>query len=264
MADAELKIRIEAATVYEAFFVPALFGQWTTPMLDTAKVQEGDRLLDVGCGTGVLARAAVERVGKSGAVVGLDNNVAMLAVAKQIAPAITWREGSAESLPFDDASFDIVASQFGLMFFDRTPALHEMMRVLKPGGRMIVSVWDSLERIPAYSILIALLQHKIGPRAADALRVPFSLGDPDRLKSVFEEAGIPAKMSRRQGTANYPSVRSWVLTDVKGWFPLVDVMVEKEQCEDLLVEAEHALHAFVQPNGTVVFPISVHIAVATK
>jgi SAM-dependent methyltransferase len=250
--------------VYEAFFVPALFGQWTGPMLDTAKVREGDRLLDVGCGTGVLARAAVERVGTSGAVVGVDNNTAMLTVARQIAPHITWQEGSAEKLPFDDASFDVVASQFGLMFFDRRAALIEMMRVLKPGGRLVLSVWDSLDHIPAYSILVALLQHKIGLRAADALRTPFMLGDPDKLKAVLTEAGIDAKIARRQGTANYPSVRSWVLTDVKGWFPLVDVTVDKEQYDDLLTEAEHALHAFVLPNGTVVFPITVHIAIATK
>jgi len=264
MSDEELQAKFEAATVYEAFFVPALFGQWADPMLDTAKVHEGDHVLDVGCGTGVLARAAVDRVGKSGRVVGLDNNAAMLTVARQIAPDITWQEGAAEKLPFDDASFDVVASQFGLMFFDRTPALREMMRVLKPGGRMVLSVWDSLEHIPAYSILIALLQHKVGPRAADALRAPFMLGDPDKLKAVFDEAGIEAKIARRQGTARYPSVRSWVLTDVKGWFPLVDVMIEKTQYEELLDEADHALHAFVQPNGTVVFPITVHIALVSK
>jgi SAM-dependent methyltransferase len=264
MADAELKAQVEAATVYEAFFVPALFEQWTSPMLDTAKVRPGDHVLDVGCGTGVLARAAVDRVGPSGMVVGLDSNPGMLSVASQIAPHVTWKEGAAEKIPFDDASFDVVASSFGLMFFDRTPALHEMMRVLRPGGRLIVSVWDSFENIPAYSILIALLRHKVGLRAADALRAPFGLGDPEKLKGVFDAAGITCKFSRRQGSARYPSVRSWVLTDVKGWFPLVDVTVEKTQYDALLNEAEHALHAFVQPNGTVAFPISAYIALATK
>jgi SAM-dependent methyltransferase len=264
MVDNDLKTQVEAATVYEAFFVPALFEQWTSHMLDTARVQEGDRVLDVACGTGVLARAAWDRVGKSGSVTGLDSNPAMLTVAEKIAPHITWKEGAAEKLPFDDASFDVVACAFGLMFFDRTPALREMMRVLKPGGRLILSVWDSLEDIPAYSILVALIQHKISLRAADALRAPFSLGDPEKLKAVFDESGIHAKFARKQGTANYPSVRSWVLTDVKGWFPLVDVNVDKGQYEELLNESEHALHAFIQPNGTVSFPIFAHIALATK
>ncbi|HEX6789865.1 MAG TPA: methyltransferase domain-containing protein [Candidatus Krumholzibacteria bacterium] len=264
MSDPDLKAQIQAATIFEAFFVPALFGQWPAPMLDTARVHPGDHVLDVGCFTGVLAREALGRVGPSGRVVGIDRNPGMVAVAKQIAPDVTWQEGSPEALSFDDASFDVVASAFGLPYFDRTPALREMWRVLKPGGRLITSVWDRLEDVPAYSILVALLQHKVGPRAADALRVPFSLGDPDRLKAIFHDAGIEAKLARRQGTVNYPSVRSWVLTDVTGWFPMVDVDVDKQMYEELIQEAEHALHAFVQPNGTVVFPISVHIALATR
>ena len=264
MSDTELKAQIEAATVYEAFFVPALFGQWAAPILDAAHVQEGDRLLDVGCGTGVLARAAVERVGKSGLVVGLDNNAAMLTVAKGIAPEITWKEGAAEALPFEDASFDVVASQFGLMFFERTPALREMMRVLKPGGRLVLSVWDRLENIPAYTILIAMLQHMVGQRAADTLRAPFVLGDLEKLKAVFDAAGIAPEIVTHAGTARYPSARSWVLTDVKGWFPIVDLVLDKAQYDGLLDEAEHALHAFVQPNGSVTFPIPVHIASLTR
>lgn len=264
MTNTEFKAQVEAATVYEAFFVPALFEQWTTPVLDAANVTEGDRVLDVACGTGVLTRAAVERVGPSGFVVGLDINPAMLLVAERIAPYITWKEGAAESLPFDDASFDVVASQFGLMFFDRTPALREMMRVLKPGGRLVLSVWERLENIPAYSILIATLQHCAGEKAADALRTPFVLGDPAKFKAVFDDAGITCEITTHIGEARYPSVRSWVLTDVKGWFPLVDVMLTKEQYDALVDEAEHALHAFKQPNGSAVFPIGVHIATATK
>jgi SAM-dependent methyltransferase len=264
MTENDPRALVQAATVFEAFFVPALFGQWPGPMLDTAKVHPGDHVLDVGCFTGVLAREAHSRVGPSGRVVGMDRNPGMLAVAKQVAPEVTWQEGDLKALPFEDASFDVVASGFGLPYFDRTPMLREMWRVLKPGGRMILSVWDSLENIPAYSILVALLQHKVGPRAADALRVPFSLGDPERLKSIFREADIDVKIARRQGTVNYPSVRSWVLTDVTGWFPMVDVNVDKRLYDELLQEAEHALHAFIQPNGTVVFPIFVHIALATK
>lgn len=264
MTDADLQAQMEAATVYEAFFVPALFEQWTTPMLDTADVAAGNRLLDVACGTGVLTRAALRRVGPSGEVVGLDPSTAMLAVASKIAPDVTWKQGVAEALPFDDASFDVVTCQFGLMFFDRPRALREMMRVLKPGGRLVVSVWDRLENIPAYSILIALLRHMVGVRAADALRAPFSLGDTALLQAAFDEAGIESTIATHEGTARYPSVRSWVLTDVKGWFPLVDVVLEKAQYDDLLDEAEHALHAFTTSSGAVLFPIGVHIASATR
>jgi SAM-dependent methyltransferase len=264
MSSADLKAQIEAATVYEAFFVPALFEQWTGPMLDTARVSPGQHVLDVGCGTGVLARCALQRVGETGGVCGLDQSPAMLSVAAKITPEVTWKEGVAEELPYKDESFDVVASQFGLMFFDRTRALREMMRVLKPGGRLVASVWDRLENIPAYSILIALLQHLVGRRAADALRTPFVLGNTADLAAVFDQAGFPCTIVTHEGTARYPSVRSWVLTDVKGWFPLVDVVLEKNEYDALLDEAEHALHAFVQPNGAVVFPIGVHIASVIK
>ncbi len=106
-----------AAEVYEEFFVPALFGQWPDRVLDAVGASEGDRILDVGCGTGVLARAAVERVGGTGRVAGVDPNDGMLAVARRLGPDVTWDTGVAEHLPYPDASFDRVVSQFALMFF---------------------------------------------------------------------------------------------------------------------------------------------------
>nr|HMQ56640.1 methyltransferase domain-containing protein [Anaerolineae bacterium] len=123
-----------AAEVYEAFFVPALFQPWTSRVADAAKIQAGQRVLDVACGTGILARTIAERVGPTGSVVGLDINKGMLAVAQQQAPGIEWRHGLAEALPFDDDSFDAVVSQFALMFFEnKDAALSEMVRVLRPG-----------------------------------------------------------------------------------------------------------------------------------
>jgi ubiquinone/menaquinone biosynthesis C-methylase UbiE len=98
-------------------------------------------VLDVACGTGVVAREAARRVGPAGAVAGLDRNEGMLAVARRMAPGIAWRHGLAEALPFPDGAFDAVICQFGLMFFeDRGKALGEMWRALRPGGRLAVAV----------------------------------------------------------------------------------------------------------------------------
>src|SRR5262245_45203551 len=157
----DLEALIAGAAAYEELLVPALFQEWTARLIDRAEIQPSHRVLDIACGTGVLARAAAVRVTHSGSVVGLDPAPGMLAVAKRLAPEIEWQPGTAESLPFPAESFDVAVSQFGLMFFtDRRQAIREMLRVVTRGGRIGVVVWDSLENIPAYAAEVALV-HRI-------------------------------------------------------------------------------------------------------
>jgi SAM-dependent methyltransferase len=167
-------------------------------------------------------------------------------------------------LPFGEGSFDAVVSQFGLMFFeDRRKALQEMGRVLRPGGALAVAVWDAAERSPGYAAMIALLQRLFGERIANELRAPFVLGDETALQSLFESAGIAdAAIRTHRGTASFPSIESWVRTDVKGW-TLAD-LIDDKQYALLLREAELALRSFVQPNGTVAFDAPALIATARK
>lgn len=253
-----------AAEVYEAFFLPALFEQWADRVADGAGIQPGQRVLDVACGTGVLARAVAARVGPTGAVVGVDLNDGMLAVARRKAPAIAWQQGRAEALPLEDDRFDAVVSQFGLMFFaDRRAALREMLRALRPGGRLAVAVWAGLDRIPGYAAMAALLQRLFGDDVADALRAPFALGDPHLLHALFGEAGIPqVQVATSDGTARFPSIEAWVYTDIKGW-TLADVL-DDAQVALLLREAERDLRRFVAADGTVEFSAPAHIVTATK
>ena len=134
MSEPTLQAQIDAANAYEALFVPALFGQWAPKVADAAQIQPGQRVLDVACGTGILAREVSLRMRSSGRVAGVDPSPGMVAGAKQLAPAVEWREGVAESLPFPDQSFDAVVSQFGLMLFTyRHQALRQMLRVLALG-----------------------------------------------------------------------------------------------------------------------------------
>jgi ubiquinone/menaquinone biosynthesis C-methylase UbiE len=266
MSDPSLQAQTDAAAIYEEFFVPALFQAWADRVAEAAQLSPGARVLDVACGTGVLARTAAARVRPGGSGVGLDLNPGMLAVAERVAPEIAWRQGAAEALPYADASFDAVVSQFGLMFFtDRQAALREMVRVLAPGGPLAVAVWGALAVTPGYAAVVALLQRLVGERVADALRSPFVLGDPQELAALFTNAGIAsARVTTQVGPARFPSIRSWVETDVKGWLPFVQVALDERQSEALLAEAERALPVFVASSGTVEFVMPAHIVTARK
>jgi ubiquinone/menaquinone biosynthesis C-methylase UbiE len=253
-----------AAEVYEEFFIPALFQQWPSRVADAADVQPGQHVLDVACGTGILARTVVERVGPFGSVVGLDVNEGMLAVAKRKAPQVEWRQGIAEDMPFDSGNFDAVVSQFGLMFLeDKGAAIAEMVRVLRPGGCLAIAVWDSLQNAPGYAEMANLLQRLFGREAADGLRAPFTLGDVQELHSLFGQAGLPdVTITTHPGTARFPSIQSWVYTEVKGWV-LADKL-DDAQFDLLLREAENALHPFVTDQGGVAFSAPAHIVTFTK
>ena len=174
----ETLVEAGPAEVYDRAFVPALFAQWGPVVAAAAGVAAGARVLDVGCGTGAATVAAAARAGRDGRVVGLDPNPEMLTVARR-KPGIEWVEGRAEELPFRDAEFDAVVSQFAMMFFDdRVAALREMQRVLAPGGRMAVAVCGALAASPGYSALAALLDRLFG-RGVIALSAEPEIYEPD-------------------------------------------------------------------------------------
>jgi len=265
-SESMLQAQIEAANAYEALFVPALFGQWAARVADAAGILPGQRVLDMACGTGALAREALARTGPDGQVTGLDPGPGMLAVAAQLAPQVEWEAGVAESLPFADQSFDVVVSQFGLMFFtDRRQALREMLRVLTAGGRLAVAVWDSLDNIPAYAAEVALLEQVAGQAAADALRAPFVLGDRRELEGLFTDAGVGSvTVATEPGTARFPSIRTMVEADLRGWLPVMGVMLPEEQIARILDGAEQQLKPYVNEQGAVAFGLSAHIVTGTK
>ncbi len=244
-----------AAEVYEQFFVPALFGQWPGVVLDAAGLTEGDDVLDVGCGTGVLAREAAGRLGGTGSVTGVDVNEGMLAVARTLDVPVTWRQGDAAALPFADASFDRVVSQFVLMFLpDRERGVAEMARVARAQGAVAVATWCRLEDSPGYAAMAELLDDVLGRSAAEALRPPFSLGEAEALESLLGSALGDVTVRRHGGTAAFPSLKAWVHTEIRGW-TLADA-VDDEQYARLLHEASAALGRFVGADGRVAFPVA--------
>ena len=266
MDETELQAQISAATAYEDFFVPAVFGQWAEQVVDAAEIQAGNRVLDVACGTGVLARRAATCVLPNGFVAGLDLNLGMIEVAKRLAPDIEWRQGAAEELPYPNESFDAVISQFGLMFFtDRIESLREMVRILVPGGKLAIAIFNSLDKQPAYALEVDLLERTAGKDAADALRAPFVLGDRGELEMLFKKATANTiEIATHDGVAHFPSVRSMVEADLRGWLPVMGVILTEEQITDILEEAEHVFQNFVDHRGRVKFNLSAHIVAARK
>jgi ubiquinone/menaquinone biosynthesis C-methylase UbiE len=254
----------DAAEVYERCFVPAIFGQWAPRMTDVARVASADRVLDVGCGTGVLARTAADRVAAESQVTGLDRNEGMLTVARRLQPKIDWRQGDATALPFRDASYDVVMSQFALMYFpDRIAALKEMVRVLRPGGRLAIAVWGPYERATSYVILTEITQRRCGQPAADVLTAPFALGNQDTLRDLCHAAGIHgAVVALREGTMTYPTIEVFVETEVKG-SPL-EALLDAKSYQGLMQEAQTKLQPFRTEGGEVIMPMDAFIITATK
>jgi ubiquinone/menaquinone biosynthesis C-methylase UbiE len=184
---------------YEHYFVPAIGRPLAERLVSEANLRPGDRVLDVACGTGIVARLAAERVGASGSVAGLDVNAGMLSVARSIAAAadapIRWYETTAESIPLADDTFDVVFCQLGLMFMeDKDAAVREMRRVAVSGGRLLVTMPTPT---PFFDVLHAAFEHHL-PAGAPFVRAVFSLNDAAEVERIFRHAGFEDPSVRRE------------------------------------------------------------------
>ena len=265
MAEAESwQVSDDAAEIYERDFVPGLFAPWAPVVAAAAEIAPGDRVLDVGCGTGALTREVRRRAGERGAVAGLDLNPGMLAVAGRQAPEIAWREGDAAALPFAAESFDAVVSQFVLMFVeDRAAALREMHRVLKPGGRLAIAVWDAIDRVPAQKALAGILGRRAGAEAEAMLHTPYALWDAAAMVRWLEEAGFPdVKLATQSGEARFPSLEEFLRIEIKGT-PLAG-MVDEASYRQVLADSRRELLPLNTGRGDFRFPMHAHVFTARK
>lgn len=251
-----------AAEFYETRFVPRLFGPWARHLVDAAGVAPGRRVLDVACGTGIVARTAADRLGDDVRVTGVDLNPNMLAVARRLRPKIDWRQGDAGALPFDADSFDVVLCQSALMFFpDPAQALREMARVATPASTVAVQVWATLDAQPAYGPFVDVATRHAGPEALSLLGTYWSMGDLERLRGLLEAAGLEvAEIRTLTENARFDSIDELVATEVEST-PLAERISEQVYAR-ILADSREALRAFVTGGGAADIPLVGHIVTA--
>lgn len=174
--------------MYERWLVGPLFRPWAELTLDEVNLSSGDRVLDVACGTGIVARVAKERLGNTGHVAGIDVSPDMLAVARAVAAGIDWREGNASSLPLAQGEeFDIVVCQQGLQFFpDKVQAVSQMRRALADHGRLAVATWRSDDEILFFRELRRVAERHLGAITDQR----YSFGDATLLEELLRDAGF--------------------------------------------------------------------------
>jgi SAM-dependent methyltransferase len=248
-------LSIEQAHAYEDLFVPALFAQWVPTLLATADVTAGQRVLDVACGTGVVARQAAEVVGPTGAVSGVDLNPAMIEVAKGRAIGIDWRIGDAADLPYADATFDAALCQSALFFFpDAQQAVKEMARVVNAGGVVALQTYAGLDEQPVYGPFVDSVARLAGDDARRLMGTYWSQGDLSELGSLLEGAGLETMAAdTKLGHARFPSIDAFVHTEIQAT-PLA-ARINDATYEAILGEARQALADHQQPDGDVALPI---------
>jgi ubiquinone/menaquinone biosynthesis C-methylase UbiE len=198
------QLTMKAAELYERYPARYILGPWAPLLVDAARVAAGERVLDVACGTGVVARAAAKRVGPAGRVVGVDLNPGMIAVARSL-PAtsnapIEWLERSALDLRLENASFDVVLCQQGLQFFpDKAVALQEMRRVLDRGGRLALNVWNSnslgLYTGAVSAALVQFVGHEVAARFTASRNAP-TAGELRALATEADFSAVEVSVSR--------------------------------------------------------------------
>jgi len=198
--------------------VPAVFDPLASQVIDAIQPQPATRVLDVACGTGILARRLASAIGPTGNVTGLDLSPAMIDIARNAAErealSIDWHVGRAESLPFPDGSFDIVTCQQGLQFAsDKAAAASELCRVLTDGASVAVCVWQALDKHPVYAALHAAVQHVLN---TPVMATPFSLGEPE-LRRLLNDAGfVDVVITPVTITASFPDAERYVELQIEG------------------------------------------------
>jgi SAM-dependent methyltransferase len=256
-----------AAELYQRYLVPAITSKWAEDLVSRAQPRAGDAVLDVACGTGVVARLAAKTQAK---VTGLDLNAGMLAIARSVpnqGALINWIEGSALDLPFPPDSFDVVLCQLGLQFFpDQGRALREMRRVLRKTGRAALSVYSPIERTPGANAFVLALDDVVGAGASRIKRGEHSFADTVQLHTLLRVAGFSAvDVQAVVQTITFPSVLDYVRFQLLAT-PMTVLLTDRSELErqEIIASVASKTMALSTPamldGGRFVFPQEAYVA----
>jgi ubiquinone/menaquinone biosynthesis C-methylase UbiE len=252
--------------MYERLLVGPLFRPWAELTLDAVALASGDRVLDIACGTGIVARMAKERLGEAGGVVGIDISPAMLAVARSVAPGIDWREGNADALPLQEGEqFDPVVCQQGLQFFaDKAAAAAQMRRALAKGGRLAVTTWRSDDEIPFLRELRRVAERHLGGIADQR----HSFGEAATLEALLRGAGFhEVGVSTISRTMRFPDgmvflrMNAMALVGMSATGKTMDDQGRQRMTETIVSDSLPVLSAYSDGSG-LAFALSTNLATA--
>ena len=266
MAQQPIQTTTSPSEIYEQYMIPGIFSRWSVTLLELVAPQPGERVLDLACGTGVVARMAAPMVQPGGEVLGVDFNTAQIATARSIDSSIEWREGDAGSLSLADQEFDLVVCQQGFQFFpDRIQTVREIHRVLKSGGRLGITVWSSIENSPGYLAIAHALGKTVGSSAAGLLDELFAFPGSDDIRRVFADGGFPdAIVETHQIDAVFSSAEEFTRAIAVGSIMRRTQTRFSEETLGLIAADVAIEMALYLTENRLKFPMEAHLLTATK
>jgi ubiquinone/menaquinone biosynthesis C-methylase UbiE len=264
------------ASAYQSYFGPAIFEPLADHVVSAAPPEVGQQVLDLACGTGIVARRAAPLAGTSGRVVGVDLNPAMLEIARTIgAPdgaPIEYRQGDATDLDLPVDSFDLCYCQQGLQFLpDRAAGVASMRRAVGDGGRAVVAVWRGLDHHPLYAALAEAEEPhltRLAGLSSAQLTAPFSLGDPDDLAEMLRTGGFDSvELLARTVQARFGDADHFVAHLLTAYTAVVPAFAEDPErfadfVDAVTAETKDAVEEY-RTGDHVVVPMHATIAVAS-